>query len=349
MQVWPLLEANSSDLDCGANPQTAFIQEHAGIAQDVGLSSTYVAQNSDGRPAGFVSLTTGTVWFEAHERPHLAQTSNLPALVIAQLGVDESFRQQGVAKMLVRFSRGIAQSLRHVIGCRFLTLDCRKDLVPFYEHLGFRESKGEKRRRKKVLDETAGDPEVVPYRLHLDVAASEIEEVSGAPPHWFATELHIAAATGEAEMVSSFLRAGVIPDVRSGRRDDGSGWGATPLHFAAAGGHIAVVRLLLGSGAKIDAVDGEVETPLHWAVRHSSQTATAALLVAGANPNVEGGPGVFTPLAYALMGGKEGAAIAAMLRGCGARSTCCGEDYFPHADAYTGSGSDMKDSGAVEA
>lgn len=317
------------EIDCGAPGQNEFLRREAVGAQYYGISATHIAVTETGEAVGFVTLAMSSVRFEAHERPHSASISTLPALLVAQLGVSTAHQGKGVGERLIRFSAGIAQSLRHSIGCRYLVVDCAPALAPYYERLGFRESKGEKRKRKQELKSTGRDDTDVAVRLALDVTTGIWREVDVAPPHLYATELHRAAAEGDIAMLESLLKAGVPANIKIGRGDDGLGMGATPLHVAAARAQIAAIRTLLASGADINSWDGDLETPLHWAVRHGQEIAVAALLVAGADPNVEGGNAVMTPLAYALHPKREGERIAEMLRQLGGVSTCEGEPYDP--------------------
>ena len=47
------------------------------------------------------------------------------------------------------------------------------------------------------------------------------------------------------------------------RRDDE---GYTPLHLAVIAGNRPVIKLLLKLGAKVNIVDNESHSPLHWAI-----------------------------------------------------------------------------------
>jgi len=313
------------EIDCGVAEKNEFLRSEALYAQSHGISATHVAVAPPDRVVGFVTLAMASVRFEAHERPDGADVGSLPALLVAQLGVDVAKQGEGIGKLLMRFALGIAQSLRHSIGCRYLVVDCLPSVVLYYQRMGFEESKGERRRRKDEI-KRAGRPEAeVSMRLAKDIATGVWLEVDVAPPHVFATELHQAASDGDIGLLTALLKAGVAADIRSGRGDDGVGVGATALHVAAGRGQIGAIRTLVSAGADINAADGDCETPLHWAVRHGQELSVAALLVAGADPNIEGGNGILTPLGYALHPRQERSQIAELLRQAGGVHTVEGE------------------------
>lgn len=62
----------------------------------------------------------------------------------------------------------------------------------------------------------------------------------------------------------------------------------TPLHMAACSGNIEVIRVLLELGASLDAVSARGMTPLHYAVENGSLAAVVAILDAGADVNASG-------------------------------------------------------------
>ncbi|KAF1315574.1 Tkl protein kinase, partial [Globisporangium splendens] len=69
------------------------------------------------------------------------------------------------------------------------------------------------------------------------------------------TALHVAATTGQTEIIELLLAYGasVNERVETLATDDGDMAGMTPLHFAALFGHLDVLRILIRHGANIDA------------------------------------------------------------------------------------------------
>jgi len=72
------------------------------------------------------------------------------------------------------------------------------------------------------------------------------------------TALHIAAAKGYAEIVSTLLRHGAGPNQKDSL-------GNTPLHLAACTNHIQVVTLLLRAGTDVETLDNNGRTPMQLA------------------------------------------------------------------------------------
>ncbi len=157
---------------CGAPVQDHFLASSARSGQAGGLSATHLAW-SEGAIAGFVALSMSTVRLERHERPPEATVSQLPALLIAQLAVNASFRGHGLGEWLLRFAVGVGQGLQRQVGCRYVAIDCSEKLVGYYARHGFTESKGERRRRKEEAKRLAA-PTAQSFRLHSSVAPASL-------------------------------------------------------------------------------------------------------------------------------------------------------------------------------
>ena len=115
--------------------------------------------------------------------------------------------------------------------------------------------------------------------------------------------------TDSAADVRACLRAGGDPDARDNN-------GFTPLHTAAVKGHAAVIAALLEAGADPNVQSYDYgHTPLHRAAQHGNVAMVMALLEAGADPNVWNNHG-FTPLRIAVLHDHHGAART--LRAAGA-------------------------------
>ena len=67
------------------------------------------------------------------------------------------------------------------------------------------------------------------------------------------TPLHLAASTGDTELVRILIEAGADAAVRDAQ-------GASPLHLAVAGGHTEAVRVLVEAESGSDEKDGEVDS-----------------------------------------------------------------------------------------
>jgi ankyrin repeat protein len=88
------------------------------------------------------------------------------------------------------------------------------------------------------------------------------------------TALHVAAQTGQPEIVKTLLKAGADVNVPQlgfslpcGSFDDHNPTNTTPLHFAAGSGNPDTIQVLLDAGAKLNAVTEKGESVLMFAVR----------------------------------------------------------------------------------
>ena len=86
---------------------------------------------------------------------------SLPALKIGRICVDDRFLKRGLGKLMALTAIKIAQEMSKTrSGCRFITLDAKrnqdpvKDPLPFYEKIGF----------QKLLEKKIG-----PTSMYLDL------------------------------------------------------------------------------------------------------------------------------------------------------------------------------------
>lgn len=107
--------------------------------------------------------------------------------------------------------------------------------------------------------------------LHLAAMAGHTQTVStllGAKAKVAAkdmdgcTALHYAARNGHIHVTADLLTS-----CRNKYLNERNVWRRTPLHLAAEHGQELVVGLLLERQAKINAIDNNKDTPLHWACR----------------------------------------------------------------------------------
>lgn len=128
----------------------------------------------------------------------------------------------------------------------------------------------------------------------------------------YGTVLHVAVAYGNETVAELLLSKGASLDSRDTA-------GNTPLHAAV--GSLEMTLFLIAHGAKVSVTNLKGETPLHLAARYpkkeEERERVAALLKAGADPNVRGARVVVdsqgqssevstpTPLVFALIGSYE--------------------------------------------
>merc|ERR1719316_1158536 len=106
--------------------------------------------------------------------------------------------------------------------------------------------------------------------------------ILGEPDLWGCNALHLAAASGSAEIVSMLVDAGESCGSIAMRVNAYDVWDQTPLHFAARAGKVEVCKILLERGASMDAVDAQECTALHAAAKLQHEATCEFLLDQGA-------------------------------------------------------------------
>ncbi|XP_058207300.1 protein VAPYRIN-like [Rhododendron vialii] len=111
--------------------------------------------------------------------------------------------------------------------------------------------------------------------------SGDVGETRWASKGW--TDLHVAAAFGRTEEVSSLVRAseerGPLLDCRDKE-------GRTPLHLAASKGHERCARVLAGVGADVNAASKDGRTALYRAAANGDRRMVEVLVELGADPTV---------------------------------------------------------------
>jgi uncharacterized protein len=111
------------------------------------------------------------------------------------------------------------------------------------------------------------------------------------------TPLSLACVNGNAPMIELLLKAGA--DANSTLPE-----GETALMTAANTGNVAALKALLAHGANVNATESSKgQTALMWAVNKGHTAAAQALIEAGADINARS-KGKFSPMIFAVRGGK---------------------------------------------
>lgn len=116
-----------------------FLKEEALIEQERNLNVTYLFIDSDEQKiVGYVSLCNDCIKLDVEEKeesdfPYLS----IPALKIARLAVDNNYKGNKIGSLLIEFSFSIANKIMPLSGLVFVTLDCYKHRVSYYENQGF--------------------------------------------------------------------------------------------------------------------------------------------------------------------------------------------------------------------
>ncbi|HET7228532.1 MAG TPA: GNAT family N-acetyltransferase [Longimicrobium sp.] len=103
------------------------------------------------------------------ERDHSIRYQEVSALKLAQLGVARPFQGMGVGRLVVADVINRARREAEHVGCRYVTLDARPDLVVWYELQGFK--RNVLRQEKRVDDAVAHgrDPASIPVSMRYDL------------------------------------------------------------------------------------------------------------------------------------------------------------------------------------
>jgi ankyrin repeat protein len=145
------------------------------------------------------------------------------------------------------------------------------------------------------LAATSGNAEVVQALIAVSAINVNIADRDGKTP------LLLAAERGDAEMARLLLEASA--DVNLADRD-----GKTPLLLAAERGDVEMVTLLLEAGPDVNLADGDGHTPLFLATKRGDVEIVNILLAAGAELNIINKYG-YTPILWTTRRDRDFTAI----------------------------------------
>lgn len=118
----------------------SFLQEESLSEQNQGLNTTFLLFFED-TLAGFMSLCTDCIRLDLSEKQvDNVPYTNIPSLKIARLAIDKRFQHKGLGKILIAYAIAIAVHTRNYMGIKFITVDCYKHRVSYYEKFGFVEN-----------------------------------------------------------------------------------------------------------------------------------------------------------------------------------------------------------------
>ncbi len=124
-----------------------FLQEDALENQKQQLSVTFLWFYGE-RLVSYISLLNDKINLEGNLKEFFQEKGvhykSLPALKIGRLCVDDGYQKRGLGKLMILTTIKIAQEISKTrSGCRFVTLDAKrnqnpeKDPLPFYQKMGF--------------------------------------------------------------------------------------------------------------------------------------------------------------------------------------------------------------------
>ncbi len=157
-----------SRFDSAAKELNDFLKEDALKNKKDSVSKTYLCYHSN-QLVGYVTLLTDIIRKrEVHSDEHIAGYSygEYPAIKIARLATDKKYEKRGVGTFLLLAALGMTVDLSKKVGCRFLTVDSKRQSVGFYEKHGFKLVK---------KHETKNDP---PMYLDIMPAIKKMEPIT---------------------------------------------------------------------------------------------------------------------------------------------------------------------------
>lgn len=117
-----------------------FLHNDAISSQEDLISRTYLCfWNS--RLTGFFTMVTDTIEVKLVEKEDAIDDygyQKYPAIKIARMAVDEKLSGSGIGRYLLLAAVGKVHHLSQEVGCRYITVDSKKEAVGFYEKNGFK-------------------------------------------------------------------------------------------------------------------------------------------------------------------------------------------------------------------
>lgn len=150
--------------DCGRAEQNQYLYERAWVDQQLSISLTRMFFVK-GILAAFVTTLADAVELGTREKDSGIPYRYLPAIKIAQLGVDQRFAGCGLGGLLVDYVISHARRTRSELGVRYVTLDSKPDLEAWYATRGFVRNLVVQKRRS----EARPNDERLPVSMRFDL------------------------------------------------------------------------------------------------------------------------------------------------------------------------------------
>jgi GNAT superfamily N-acetyltransferase len=155
-------------VDCGRDEQNEHLRSRAWQDQEQRVSTTYLLDHF-GAVAGYVTVCMDSLPLTRRERGLAIRYKYVSALKLAQLGIDLRFQGRGLGTRAVGIVTRLAQRVGEQVGCRYLTVDAQRDLVPWYEAIGFKHNELRQQQRIAEALQHRRDPEAIPVSMRLDL------------------------------------------------------------------------------------------------------------------------------------------------------------------------------------
>jgi len=126
-----------SGFESASSELNGFLKEDALKNQEELISKTYLCCRSN-QLVGYVTFTTDIIRKKdvQEEEQIEIQYKEYPAIKIARLAVDKKYERRGVGRFLILAAVGKALKISDEVGCRFITVESKRDSIEFYEKSG---------------------------------------------------------------------------------------------------------------------------------------------------------------------------------------------------------------------
>lgn len=168
LEMRQLVGQPEAGFDCGEEEQNRFLYERAWRDAKRGVTSTHLLYVK-GILAAYVTLMMDAITLGPLEKPKGVSWRQVGALKIAQLGVDGRFAGRGLGKRMVAYVIHLARVFRPQAGCRFVTTDAVKEMVPWYEAQGFQRNLENQEHRRQFAASQGRDPDSLPVSMRFDL------------------------------------------------------------------------------------------------------------------------------------------------------------------------------------
>jgi hypothetical protein len=172
IELFPLEETAPSDFRCTRKEQQEFLHERAVTEQTDGFSVTYLG-HARGVLVAYMTLAMDAIALQTKEKPRNEITLvRFPAMKLAQLAVDERWERRGIGKNMVALAVVLGLQLGQRVGCRYLTVDAKADLVDWYKRQQFKVNRIARKEQDERAEKRGVRAEDLPSSMRFDLHAA---------------------------------------------------------------------------------------------------------------------------------------------------------------------------------
>lgn len=131
-----------------------FLREQALFYHEEGLARVVLVLHGH-IIVGYFALAMGRIYLSWRKKAHLfgeKAEMEIPALLLARMGVHQNFRQKGIGRVILRRVFDIADKISEYVGFRFIFVDSKQQSAEFYRKFGFKENTSEKYKGRKHIN-----------------------------------------------------------------------------------------------------------------------------------------------------------------------------------------------------